>query len=271
MKALLMPTLDCNLKCEYCYLQGSKTKELVKSFRDYHKANEWISGLKWFEKEFGDIDSVDISGGEPFLYDDMIPLIKLVLTKYGRINITSNLELLPEDFFKLDPFNIGITVSLHLDEHAHVRKKFLEMMSRLKAKGFRFTINFVGHPNQIDRFEMIVNLSNTFGVGVHLEPYVDYNTEKMKFSIETNHYYTESDIAGIEYSKKRKYPSDCNIVGKYAVFLPNGDVYPCFGMMFKGDLKMANIFDRVVYEKPKNPLKCNVFCPCAQNYRDGFR
>jgi len=252
-------------------LHSKKTKLVVDKFHDTGHWDEWINGLAWFEKKFDKIDSIDISGGEPFLYKDIMSLLKELLRKYGRLNITSNLEFLPEEFCNLDPFNIGITVSLHLDEHGRVRKNFLEKMKILRDHKFRFFINFVGYPSQIDKFEYIRNIATTFGTGAHLEPYVDYNSDITGFSILDHEFYTLYDKQGIKYSIERKYPTDCNIIGKYAVFMPNGDVYPCFGMMFEDRYKMANIFERVIYEKPINPIKCDVFCPCAQNYRDGYR
>ena len=271
MKAVLFPTLECNLRCSYCYLHGKKTRPIVDSLKGVHYWNEWIDGLKWFEKNVCEIDSIDFSGGEPFLYKDIIPLLKGLLQKYGRLNLTSNLEKIPDEFYNLDPFVIGMTVSLHLDEHGRVRKNFLETMKRLRDKHFRFVINFVGYPKQIDRFEYVSNVAATFGTGAHLEPYIDYNSDITGFSITDSPYYSEYDKQGIEYSMKRKYPTDCNIIGKYAIFMPNGDVYPCLGMMFEKKYRLANIFEKTMYDKSENPIKCDIFCPCAQNFRDGYR
>lgn len=271
MKVLLLPTLRCNLSCDYCYLQGIKTRGTIEKLSDFHQSIEWIDGLEWFENVYGEIDSIDFSGGEPFLYRDIMHLLIELLKKHGSVNLTSNLELIPDEFFELDPHMIGLTVSLHLKD-GRARKRFIETMKRLRERGFRFNINFVGHPSQIEKFEQVLDIAGNFGVGAHLEPYVNYKSESPDFSIKDNPYYTEEDRRGIEYSENREYPTDCNIFGKYAVIAPNGNVYPCLGMMFENRHLLGNIFDRTISTASDNkPIKCDIFCPCAQNYRDGFR
>lgn len=287
MKVLLMPTLYCNYSCEYCYLQSDKLESCLDflRFNGNISGDKWKRGLDWLDRNYPGIDSVDISGGEPFIHRQMVDIIKHIVYKYGHVNITSNLSDIPDEFFEIPPEKVGITVSLHLDENGKIRGRFLETMNKLRKNGYRFVINFVGYPKQLKKYEIVKNISSTFGCPCHLEPYVDYGGEDAKFggfdSLEDSEYadnnMTRDDKDGIAYSAKRDEElkrngyTECNIIGKYMVVVENGDVYPCFGMMFKREHLMANIFEEKKYGVNENPIFCTVFCPCAQNYRDGFR
>lgn len=286
MKVLLLPSLSCNLKCEYCYLNSKKTSGVIDEMRTYHtrvlSPSFYMKSLDWLYEEYGEpIESVDVSGGEPFLYSGMVELADRIRTKYGSISITSNLEKIPDEFFKLKPNGIFITASAHLED-GKIRQGFIEKLKALKDNGFHFGLNFVAYPKQILSFEKCKNIAKQFGTYCHLEPYVNYNSEKTafgEFENEDDKRYFEDNITmpdatGMGLAKERGTNEIlCGVAREYVVISENGNVWPCLGMMFERRNMMANIFKKETYLKKKDvvPLKCDIFCPCAQNYRDGIR
>jgi len=266
-------------------LQGKKTKPIIDSLKSekYHTPDEWMKGLNWLSSEFQKrnfepIDSIDVSGGEPFCYKDFVFLLEKLLMKFPLVNITSNLALLPDTFFTIHPSRIGLTVSMHLDENKKPYKTFLNNIMKLRLEGHNFTINFVAHPSQIHELGQVKRLAGAMGCYWHFEPYIDYNSPVTKFGempLEETQYigenFTTYDKYGIGMEQKRMLPSKCRVLDQYIVIMENGDVFPCLGQMFEQKYKIANIFEMKLYMEPISPILCDIFCPCAQNYRDDYR
>lgn len=289
MKILLLPSLSCNLKCEYCYLNSNKTKDVVESMKMLIVGGSRKLSAKWYvasldnfvDKYGGKVTSIDISGGEPFLVDNFTDLVKCLRDKYGSVNITSNLEMIPDKFFELNPTGIFITASLHLKD-GKVRDDFMEKLSELKKRGFKFGLNFVGYPKQIRYYEKCRNIAKQFGTYCHLEPYIDYNSVKTGFGAFDNkddeeylmNSITMPDALGMSLAMDRGTKEiECGVAEEYLVVTENGDVWPCLGMMFERRFLIGNIFSGTIFKRKKDmvPIKCDIFCPCAQNYRDGLR
>lgn len=88
--APLMSTIDitnyCNLKCAYCYAHNNKTIFMKKD-----KVIETV-----FELRFSEVWQIVISGGEPFLHPDIIPILKSILTHEVDLSLTTNGTVLSE-------------------------------------------------------------------------------------------------------------------------------------------------------------------------------
>ena len=77
----ITPSVRCNSRCKTCNIWKKEEKEMTleewgKTFASFKKSPYWVT----------------ISGGEPFLYKDLVPLCELVnkQLKPGIINIPSN-------------------------------------------------------------------------------------------------------------------------------------------------------------------------------------
>ncbi len=80
--ACIIFTLGCNFNCDYCY-----NRDLVESKAPEINKEEIFSYL---EKRKNMIDGVVISGGEPTIWDDLIPFIE-ELREYGfKIKLDTN-------------------------------------------------------------------------------------------------------------------------------------------------------------------------------------
>lgn len=95
----------CNLKCPFCYsLSGENNKNVL----DCDKLIHFLSDI---EEEKG--NSIIISGGEPFLYDDLEKLVKkLKEMKFRSILIITNGTAGEEKYEKVIPYVDGIQVSV---------------------------------------------------------------------------------------------------------------------------------------------------------------
>lgn len=263
---------ECNLKCEYCYLQARDTRNTVLNHADIHrKAEEWFDGLEWLGKNFNPISTIDISGGEPFLYEDILKFItRIPMNVY--LGLTTNATRIPDRFFLLNEerkARLHITASLHLDSLGKIPEKFKENAIRLRDSGFNFVVNYVAYEKQVDMIKEIKDWGESNDIKVNIEPYIDYSNPEKRLGFMANEIFSElnSDTKKmLTKIKKRPIPSDCYIGESYMWITPDGDVHNCMGQFFNKTKPIANIFKKEVYRRPENPQVCDIFCPCSQNW-----
>ena len=139
MQVYLLLTEKCNLNCKMCIRGDKSTKEL--SLAD-------LQNLEWIE-EFASHDIV-ITGGEPTLCKDFIPIISFLKDKAKSISICTNGTY---DSYLTDEVidsNIGIQISIDGTENAHnsIRGKdsysrIMETIGKLETIGKSYTVSSV--------------------------------------------------------------------------------------------------------------------------------
>lgn len=101
----IYPTMKCPLNCAYCYVDdvNKQKEELPLSF--YEKLIKEV-------KEFG-LELVDIAGGEPLVYPDIIPLIEMITGAGHKVRLVSNGLYLDRFMMKIKNMNqIDLHISL---------------------------------------------------------------------------------------------------------------------------------------------------------------
>ena len=139
MQIYLLLTEKCNLNCKMCIRGDKSNKEL--SLAD-------LQNLKWIEG-FAPHDIV-ITGGEPTLCKDFIPIITFLKDKAKSISICTNGTY---DFYLTDDIidsSIGIQISIDGTENEHdaIRgkesyKRIMRTIAKLEAKGMAYIVSSV--------------------------------------------------------------------------------------------------------------------------------
>ncbi len=285
MNLLILPSISCNYKCRYCFTQSPKSKNRIAQLglNRRRSADDWMAGIQWFAAEWGSVESVIVSGGEPLLFGEIIQLLIGIIETTGKAYLTTNLALITERFFDIPPSNIEMTVSAHLNSQGQIRQEFAARLMELRARGYRFTINFVAFPGQLREYDQVKDLAQELNCRSHLEPYIDYNAAATGFGFferaDDRMYFLnntwDSDREAITLAERRgQQIVDCYVGQKCPTVAENGDIYPCVGMMLENRFKMGNLFDRKIdleVRSKMQPIACDIFCPCALNYREGFR
>lgn len=139
-------TSNCNLRCDHCFY-----------WKELGKKNELnLVNIKKIISSLKPLDTVMITGGEPFLSKDLMEICKLYSKKSRNINITTN-GFLPEVIFEkikkiLEKTNSNIHVQISLDslkeKHDNLRNmsgsfdNAVKTIKKLKnIKDPRFSIN----------------------------------------------------------------------------------------------------------------------------------
>ncbi len=86
----IAPTLSCNLKCSYCSAEWEGSSCWINPTEEIGVLG-WMSIINNYEKENGKIKQINITGGEPFLYEDISSLVECLINKKIFVYIFSNL------------------------------------------------------------------------------------------------------------------------------------------------------------------------------------
>ncbi len=159
----LAVTLDCNLRCIYCYARGGESKEYMR----------FTTARKVMEKYYDDNLKVQFTGGEPLLN---FKLIKRLAERYNaKFSVQTNGTLL--DIEKIEKLmELGVTVGVSIDGPPKVNDKLrpyadgrgstkdvLRAMMLLKSFGVDYGITCVVTPFNEKHLREAVDLAYAFG------------------------------------------------------------------------------------------------------------
>jgi|GEM_PF-1606301 len=216
-EAVFYLSFKCNYHCPYCVINRSAYYDLFP--RDKVK-NSWQAWVEVFKKLPPLI--IGLSGGEPFLNEDLVELVNNISTKHV-INITTNLSLPIDDFIKRVQRRPQITASFHSYEAD--LNLFKDRVLQLKKAGFPIMINFVGYPQRIHLIPQLKKLFEDKKIMFNVDPYIDpsykYSSEEIDIIKKYSSNFRSLGFEGPGLKKK------CFAGSSHFIILPNGDAYAC--------------------------------------------
>lgn len=99
----------CNYECVYCFADKN-----VSRYPDINVLSKWIDTISdYFKNNNISKPRINLVGGEPLLYKEIIPLIKYIYSKGIRVSLVTNGSLLTNEFLSevgtfLDKIGISI-------------------------------------------------------------------------------------------------------------------------------------------------------------------
>lgn len=255
--AVLFITWHCQNFCPYCWQrQAQKFGEFTPE--PLLPAEKWIEAINRMK-----IETLDISGGEPFMQPDFIKLIESI--KVTRVAFTSNLRHdITELVQKVSPEKLfSITASYHPTSDMSL-EEFSGKILLLKAKGFSVTINYVAYPEQMYLIGASQAYFNKLGFRFHVDPYAQTKFFPYEFSKEELDFlkiYVKEDRQNFFDKPKDDYRF-CSGGRTHLNIQPNGDAYRCISDKVDRLPMVGNIFDPEF--KPYNEDKvCNKYWRCS--------
>ena len=182
----IFPTLRCNLDCDYCF---NKSVPVRKKYSEM-KFMDWKQIIDSWEN----VQEIFLSGGEPFIYPDILPLLEYLIDKKYMITINTNLLKLPDEFIK-PTLRLRIVATYHLDLNGK-SNKFVFKYYHLKN---------LGHNVIVEKFNKSGNNQISFGNAKHM--YVEKD-ELLECLVEPIHAYAPDGtltksryelLTGVEY------------------------------------------------------------------------
>jgi len=125
----------CNLQCKHCYMNS----DLI-ARKNELKTEEWKSFFREVKNDFGKKIGIYITGGEPFLREDIFKILEFLKKEGFEASVVSNgLLINPKNIEKIKNLVSGISISLDGFEESHnylrgvnFYKKTLESIELLK-------------------------------------------------------------------------------------------------------------------------------------------
>lgn len=137
----IYPTLRCNLNCTYCV----HSHNLPESLADTYQLVPWT---KWAEFINKTGKNVIFTGGEPFLYPDMVKLLNAISPAI-KVKIYSNFSADMQDYIKNCQHQVTFFGTYH--PASGPVEKFIKTITALRAAGkFAGSIHMVGWTKQLE-------------------------------------------------------------------------------------------------------------------------
>lgn len=272
-KCLIQLTERCNLHCEHCFVSAESRGDMM----DFDKFKKLI--IPQLVKS--NVNKVTLTGGEPFVYPQLIDVIKLLVDEDIEVSICTNATLITKEFLqKIDEDkNIHFNVSLDgfsSDSHGMFRgnndpQVFKKIIRNIEMLGERGVLNgILVTPNKyasIEEYEKIcefakknhakyvlMNPLSEFGRGETNIKLAMENIQMREIRNLTKKYSDdEMDVIYIRFPNSEKKPlSDC-VAGRIMYIFTNGDIAYCPYLVFaasdtgslysRQDFIIGNIFE----------------------------
>lgn len=144
------PAGGCNLHCKHCWVnEGSDTEEIL-------TVEQWKNLLT--QAKIQGCKYVKLTGGEPLLYDDIVPLYRFIGKNFPKVVIETNGTIQPEGlwnaFIEKKPFHVSVSIdSAEADLHNEFRGQH---------GAWKKTIAFAGILAEHEiRYQVIMSVSDT--------------------------------------------------------------------------------------------------------------
>ncbi len=219
---MLEPTHRCNLACAGC--------DRIRLHDEMQSPDLSLEQCIDAVTESG-APVITVTGGEPLLYKDLIPLVGKILGMKKQVYLCSN-GLLTESFIEEFEPNPNLTINIHMDglEKTHdaianrkgTFQKAVETIKKARKRGFRVSTNTSVYKNTDIKeleslFEMLTGIDIT---GILMAPAFSYE------SVENDIFLTKDEI-------HRKFSQMASFFEKYP-FMSS----PLYVDLLKGDRQM---------------------------------
>lgn len=250
LKSVLIElTTVCNERCIHCYIPHK--------YKVVYMESDLIYDLF---KQIKDMNvlNITITGGEPFLHKDFLPLLRLCNENNFSVNVLSNLTLLNEEILEEMKKNTLLSVqtslySIRSNIHDEITaspgscKKTIESIIRLKENDIPIQINCPVMKNNLNYFDEVVKWGNKRNIKVYsdyiLFAQYDNCVDNLKCRLEIsdiskiieNQFCNDDDFINKikDSSENSTYNHDelpiCSVCTENVCVSANGHVYPCSG------------------------------------------
>lgn len=169
----------CNMNCSMCYIR--LTPEEMKKQGTLKSADEWISIAKEM-KESGTL-FILLTGGEPFLYHDFIPLYKglkeLGMSITINTNATNMTDEIVEVLSKDQPRRVNITLygasNETYEKLCHMPDGFdktIKGIKRLLDKNISIKLNASIVPENVHEIEKLQEIADHYDLPIKMDTYM---------------------------------------------------------------------------------------------------
>lgn len=276
----------CNFRCKHCYKQSSKREVSLPQ-------KSVVAFYEYINETFG-TNNIVFSGGEPFLYKDLISIVKKISRRGAHIRINTNAFNLCGyvECLKEIP-NLKIQISLDgYDKESFLKIRSIDAFEAVvknaiyaKSNGIDVYFRTTVTRDTINNYEDFIKISQKYGIPLIMRPMVNTGElEQQKLAIDypilkqwceymTNDAYVQytsgHDLLG---------ETSCPIVNDNNISIltvdARGNVYPCSLLrthrFYCGNI-LCDDYNRIIAQLNNTQEKINKVLNCTQCSECGFR
>lgn len=190
-------TYQCNLRCQICQIWKKKRKKemTTKEIKEFFEKNNYFN---W----------VDLTGGEIFLRDDLLEIVKAILTNCRNLYLfhyptngylTEKIVTDTKDILKLSPPKLIVTVSLDGPKRLHDKLrgtrgsweraiKTYQKLRELNKKNFEVFLGMTIFKDNLGKFD------DTFGEVRKYIREISYNDFHLNLAQTSSHFYGNLEV-----------------------------------------------------------------------------
>ena len=248
--------LRCNYRCPYCFNDG-KWEQLEAHNKPYSQ-KDWLNFWERIYERYGEID-LFVSGGEPFLYQDFLGLMKKMVLMH-RLHICTNLST---DINKIVNEFVPQRFILHPSFHPYYAdlEEFIQKIYILKQRGWLLESIIVAYPPLLSKLSHFKNRFTEGGVNIYVQPFIgqyqgkQYPEEYTDSERELIASFNNLDLINHQLNSINSKGKSCKTGFKYFRVHPDGSISRCAGA--------KNILGRI--EDRNFQLLCQAM-PCDQKF-----
>lgn len=249
---------SCNWRCKHCYIDD---------FNNQSKLSLSVLDKLFIDlRELGVVDML-FTGGEIFLRDDIIDVLKLARSYFFNVSLFTNVSLLDENLIKslkdLYIDNISCTLfSMNPEIHDNISQSKGSLLKTLKnldiLKKYNMSVQVKHIITKLNQFEYkeiadyCTEMGFNFLATTSIFPKRDKDRSPLNLKVDED--YLDKNLANIDYY--RGYSSQekntelyvCNATRYSLSILANGDILPC-NNLYKA---IGNILDDDIKKVWKN-------------------
>lgn len=284
----IYPTLKCNLKCKFCYVNANR--EIPCTTIDFGKIATFLDDL--------DLAFIHIEGGEPFIDNNVFKFLSKLKYRDNISIVTNGLfinDLILDELKKQKINQLVFSVDGKESSHILLRGKcdydlIFQNIKKSVNAGFKVTVTQTITKNNISDMEYITDFFSSMGVKsirfgemleigrgkectelhldemdidkvlVNFERIVDKYLIDVKLSLKSN-FTLKNKI-----SKKLKVSEfQCSNNGNQLSILYNGDCYSCSNMITEQEYYIGNLYQNDSKVKDfingrRNNIPCKLKC-----------
>ncbi len=252
----------CNYRCPYCWFENDFNSRHLK-VKDI-PTKEWIKRWNHVYDRYGTAH-IEITGGEPFIYDNFVYLVKEI-SKHHTIRVTTNLSVdIHSIISEINSERVKIISSFH-PTFAEL-DIFLKKVLALKESGHGDTVIYVAYPPQFNLIDSYRKRFEDNGIVFSVTPFCGIYKGFNYPSAYSDH---EKEVLGqcigedkdrLKYTLNSESPMGklCHAGQQSILLFEDGKVARCGPLKTK---PFTNLFDKdfKFLEKPQ-PCESD-FCPC---------
>jgi len=168
-------TRKCNLNCMHCFNDSSSFNEYGLSTKNCYKIIDKLDGIK----------DLVITGGEPLLRKDLSLISRYARSKFDKLILQTNGELIPQiDYELLNQFNeIEISIYGKPDVDKKIKQELSSSLEKsleiLKQENIPFTIATVLMEINKEEMDYLVEFSKDIGAeGIRVQDLIPFGRAK---------------------------------------------------------------------------------------------